>query len=39
MILGRERIDASIDAYVANKEIRTLDKVSYLIVSSPAEAT
>jgi hypothetical protein len=39
MILGRERIDAGIDADVTNKEIRTLDKMSYLIDSSPAEAT
>jgi hypothetical protein len=39
MILGRERIDAGIDADVTNEEIRTLDKVSYLINSSPAETT
>jgi hypothetical protein len=39
MILGRERIDASIDADVANKEIRTLDKVRYLINVSSAETT
>jgi len=39
VILGRERIDAGIDADVANKQIRTLDKVSYLINSSPAETT
>jgi hypothetical protein len=39
MILGRERIDASIDADVTNKEIRALDKVSYLINGSPAETT
>jgi hypothetical protein len=39
MILGRERIDASIDADVANKEIRTLDKVGYLINGSSAETT
>jgi hypothetical protein len=37
MILGCERIDASIDADVANKAIRTLDKVRYLINSAPAE--
>jgi hypothetical protein len=37
MILGRERIDASIDTDVANKEIRTLDKVGYLINGSSAE--
>jgi hypothetical protein len=39
MILGRERIDASIDADVANKEIRTLDKVRYLINASSTETT
>jgi hypothetical protein len=39
MILDRERIDASIDADVANKELRTLDKVRYLINGSPAETT
>jgi hypothetical protein len=39
VILGRERIDAGIDADVANKQIRTLDKMSYLINSSPAETT
>jgi hypothetical protein len=39
MILGRERIDTSIDADVANKEIRTLDKVRYPINGSPAETT
>lgn len=39
MILGRKRIDAGVDADVANKEIRTLDKVSYLINISPAETT
>jgi hypothetical protein len=39
VILGRERIDAGIDADVANKQIRILDKVSYLINSSPAETT
>jgi hypothetical protein len=39
MILSRERIDAGIDADVANKEIRTLDKVSNLVDSSPAETT
>jgi hypothetical protein len=39
MILSRERIDAGIDADVTNEEIRTLDKVSYLINSSPAETT
>jgi hypothetical protein len=39
MILRRERIDASIDADVANKEVRALDKVSYLINRSPAETT
>jgi hypothetical protein len=39
MIPGRERIDASIDADVANKEIRTLDKVRYLINVSSAETT
>ena len=39
MILGRKRIDAGVDADVTNKEIRTLDKVSYLINSSSAETT
>ena len=39
VILGRERIDACIDTDVANKEIRALDKVRYLINSSPAETT
>jgi hypothetical protein len=39
MILGRERIDASIDADIANTEIRTLDKVRYLINGSSAETT
>ena len=39
VILGRERIDAGIDADLTNREIRTLDKVSYLINSSPAETT
>ena len=39
VILGRERIDAGIDADVTNKEIRALDEVSYLINSSPAETT
>jgi hypothetical protein len=37
MVLGRERIDAGIDANVTNKEIRALDEVSYLINNSPAE--
>jgi hypothetical protein len=39
MILGRERIDASIDADVANEELRALDKVRYLINGSPTETT
>jgi hypothetical protein len=39
MILDCECIDASIDADVANKELRALDKVRYLINRSPAEAT
>ena len=39
MILGRERIDASIDADVANKEFRALDEVCHLINLSPAETT
>jgi hypothetical protein len=39
VILGRKRIDAGIDTNIANKEIRALDKMSYLIKSSPAEAT
>ena len=39
MILCRERIDTSIDADVANKELRSLDKVRYLINGSSAETT
>jgi hypothetical protein len=39
MILGRERIDAGIDADVANKEFRTLDEVCHLINVSPAKTT
>jgi hypothetical protein len=39
MILGRKRIDTSVDADVANKELRALDKVCYLINVSPAETT
>jgi hypothetical protein len=39
MILDRERIDASIDADVANKELRALDKVRNLINGSSAETT
>jgi hypothetical protein len=39
MILGRERIDASIDADVANKEFRALNEVRRLINVSPAETT
>jgi hypothetical protein len=39
VILGRERVDAGIDAYVANREIRALDKVRYLINGAPAETT
>ena len=39
MILGRERIDAGIDADVANKEFRALDEVCHLINLSPAETT
>jgi hypothetical protein len=39
VILGRERVDASIDADVANKELRALDKVRYLINGSSAETT
>jgi hypothetical protein len=38
-ILGRERINAGIDADVANKKLRALDKVRYLINGSPAETT
>ena len=38
MILRRERIDTGIDADVANIELRTLDKVRYLICGSSAEA-
>ena len=37
MILGRERIDAGIDTDVANKELRTLDQVRYLLNGSPAK--
>jgi hypothetical protein len=39
VILGRKRIDASIDADVANQEFRALDKVRYLINGSPAKTT
>jgi len=39
VILSRERIDASINANVANEEIRALDKVRYLINRSPTETT
>jgi hypothetical protein len=39
MVLGRQRIDAGIDADVANKKLRALDKVRYLINGSPAETT
>jgi hypothetical protein len=39
MILSRERIDAGIDADVKNKEMRALEKMSYLINSSPAVAS
>jgi hypothetical protein len=39
MILGRERIDAGIDADVANKEFRALDEVCHLINVSPAKTT
>jgi hypothetical protein len=39
MVLGRECVDASIDADVANKQLRALDKVRYLINGSPAETT
>jgi hypothetical protein len=39
LILGRQRIDASIDANVANQELRALDKVRDLIDGSPAETT
>jgi hypothetical protein len=38
MILGRERIDAGIDADVANMELGTLDKVRHLTFASSAEA-
>jgi hypothetical protein len=38
-IPGCERIDASINANVANEEIRALDKVRYLINRSPTETT
>jgi hypothetical protein len=37
MVLGRERVDACIDANVTNKEFRALDEVSYLINISSAE--
>ena len=39
MILGCESVDASIDADIANKELRALDKVCYLINGPPAEGT
>jgi hypothetical protein len=39
MILGRERINAGIDADVANKKLRALDKMRHLINGSPAETT
>ena len=39
VVLSRERIDTGIDADVANKEIRALDEVGYLINISPAETT
>jgi hypothetical protein len=39
VILGCESVDASIDADIANKELRALDKVCYLINGPPAEAT
>jgi hypothetical protein len=39
MILGRQRIDASIHADVANQELRALDKVRHLINGSPTETT
>jgi hypothetical protein len=38
MVLGSERIDASINADVANGKLWTLDKVRYLINGSIAEA-
>jgi hypothetical protein len=38
MILRRERINAGVDADVANIKLRTLDKVRYLISGSTAEA-
>jgi hypothetical protein len=38
MILRRERIDAGIDADVANIKLRTLDKVRDLVSGSTAEA-
>ena len=39
MILDRERINASIDADIANTELGTLDEVRYLINGSSAETT
>jgi hypothetical protein len=39
MILDRERIDASIDADVADKELRALDKVRNLINGLSPETT
>jgi hypothetical protein len=39
MILSRKRIDARIDADVAKKELRALDKVDHLINGSPPETT
>ena len=39
LILGRERIDTSIDADVANEELGPLDKVRYLVNGSSTETT
>jgi hypothetical protein len=39
MILGRQRIDAGIDADVADQQLRALDKVRDLIDAPTAETT
>jgi hypothetical protein len=38
-VLGCKRIDAGIHTDVADKELRTLDKMRYLIIGAFAEAT
>jgi hypothetical protein len=39
VILDRERIDARIDADIANEEIGTLDQMCHLVFASLAETT